>query len=53
MISGGHTAVGVTGRVADAVRLGLDNPTADDALDQLPHHDLTDQTAGQRNRIDR
>lgn len=52
-VAPGHPAVGVSGGVADDIRLGLDDTTAGDAFRQLPHHDLADQIAGESSRIDR
>ena len=48
-----HPPIAVPSGVADNIRLGLDNPPADDAFRQLPHHHLADEITGQRLRIDR
>jgi hypothetical protein len=48
-----YPAIGVSGGVADDIRLGLYNPTAGDALGQLPHQNLAKEIAGERERIDR
>src|SRR5271165_2145436 len=49
----GDAAIGVPGGVADGIRLGLNNTTAGDAFRQLPHQYLVNETAGERDRINR
>ena len=48
-----HPPVAVPGRIADDIGLGLHDTAAEDAFGQRPHHDLADQIAGERGRIDR
>ena len=45
--------VGVPGRVAHDIRLGLNNATSGDAFRQLPHQYLAEKRTGERDRIDR
>ena len=52
-ITPSHPPVGVPGGVADDIRLGLNNTTAGDAFRQLPHQYLANETAGERDRINR
>src|SRR5258708_35770497 len=50
-ITPGHSPVGMPRGIADDIRLGLNNTTADDAFGQLTHQYLPDQIAGERDRI--
>ncbi len=52
-ITRGHPPEGVPGGVADDIRLGLNDTTADDTFRQLSHQHLADEIAGQSDRIDR
>lgn len=52
-ITPSHPPVDAPGGVADDIRLGLNNTTAGDAFGRLPHQDLANQIAGERDRINR
>src|SRR5271166_2904049 len=52
-ITPSHPPVGMPGGVADDIRLGLNDTTAGDAFGHLPHQYLANETAGERDRIDR
>src|SRR4051795_5802655 len=51
MITPSHPPEGMPGGVADDIRLGLNNSTADDAFRQLPHQYLANEIAGEIDRI--
>src|SRR5579883_1527751 len=48
-----HPAIGVPGRVADVISLGLDDMAADNAFVRLAQQELADQVTRERDRIDR
>jgi hypothetical protein len=52
-ISRRHPAVGVPGGVADDIGFSFDDTSADDAFSRLPHQNLADEKASERDRIDR
>ena len=43
----------MSGSVADDIRLGLNNTTAGDAFGQLPHQNLANEIAGEKDRTNR
>jgi len=48
-----HPAIGVPRGVADDIRLGLDDAAAGGAFGHLPHQNLADQKASERDRLER
>jgi hypothetical protein len=52
-VTRGHPAVGVPRGVANDIRFGLDDTAAGDAFGRLPHENLADEKASERDRVDR
>jgi hypothetical protein len=52
-ISRRHPAIGVPGGVADDIGFSFDDKSADDAFRRLPHQNLPEEKASERDGIDR